>query len=351
MTIHGITRTLSVAALIALVGCTGGTAAPAKPAAGASPANGGSSAPAVTIRSASAWPIDNLATMAFMELFKQRLEEKSNGSIKVNHLGGPEVMAPGDLLEGVKKGTVDMIVTATSYYAGDLPVGAATGSLDPEKAPAAGTDPRVLKLLDQASADYGVKFIGLAYRGEVFYIFANRAMRTRQDFQGATIRSVGPNARLVRALGASPSDIAPQELLTALQNKIVDGAQRGPAQVIQFQETRYYTHVVKPGLYDAASVPVWMNQAAWDKLSADQKKLISDVAAEMNQKSHDFAATRSNAELKRLETEFGYQVAQLDQPSIDALVKARREIVELDVMPKADPKYREDLQYVLDTYY
>jgi C4-dicarboxylate-binding protein DctP len=344
MTGRRIACALVGVALVASLGCAGqGAGSQAKSASGG--------ATALTIRSASAWPIDNLATVAFTELFKKPLEDKSNGAIKINHLGGPEVMAPGDLLEGVKKGTVDMIVSATGYYAGDFPLGSATGSLDPDKARSAGTDPRVLKMLDQASADHGVKFVGVAYRGEVFYIFSNRALRTQDDFKSATIRSTGPNARLIRALGAAPSDIAPQELLTALQNKVVDGAMRGPAQVLQFQETKYYTHVMKPGLFDAASVLVWMNQGAWDKLSADQKKLITDTAAEMNEKSHEFVASRSAADLNKLETEHAYQVVQLDQRGVDALSKARKEIVEQDVIPKVDPKFHEDLRYVLATYH
>jgi TRAP-type C4-dicarboxylate transport system substrate-binding protein len=352
MRIRSSARALLGVALVAVLGCTGGgTGAQSKPAAGTTPSTGGSSTATLTIRSASAWPIDNLATVAFAELFKKPLEEKSNGSLKINHLGGPEVMAPGDLLEGTKKGTVDMIVSATGYYAGDLPIGSATGSLDPDKARGAGTDPRVLKLLDQGSADYGVKFIGVAYRGEVFHVFANKALQTPEDFKGTTIRSTGPNARLIRALGAAPSDIAPQELLTALQNKVVDGAMRGPAQVIQFQETRYYTHVMKPGLFDAASVLVWMNQGAWDRLSADQQKLIMDVAGEMNAKSHEFVASRSAADLKKLETEHSYQVVQMDARSVEALSKARKEIVEQDVIPKVDAKYHEELRYVLNTYH
>ncbi len=119
---------------------------------------------------------------------------------------------------------------------------------------------------------------------------AKKQLASAQDFRGLKIRT--PESPVleagIRALGADPTAIPFPDTYAALRDGTVDGmeANLGLIQTVKYYEVAdFLTNNVN--LWPFPTVLV-MNQDAFDNLSADQQKIITDVAATIPGFSIDF---------------------------------------------------------------
>jgi tripartite ATP-independent transporter DctP family solute receptor len=126
-------------------------------------------------------------------------------------------------------------------------------------------------------------FIGLTFydSGARSIYTVNRPVRTLDDLKGLRIRVQQSDMmeQMVRALGAEPVGIAFGQVLTALQTKLVDGAENNwPSYVTtgHHKIARYYTatrHTMGPEV-------VIMSPRAWAELSPEDRAIFRTAARE-----------------------------------------------------------------------
>jgi tripartite ATP-independent transporter DctP family solute receptor len=135
------------------------------------------------------------------------------------------------------------------------------------------------QLIDGFAADAKVRTLG-AWSAGMRHFTANKAIRTPADLGGLRMRFPNSPQFLMnaKALGASATEVAYEELFLALQQGTVDG-QENPITNIKALNLPEVQDFISLSSHQANSNLVIIGQSKWDELSADQQKVLSDAVA------------------------------------------------------------------------
>lgn len=133
------------------------------------------------------------------------------------------------------------------------------------------------KILD-ASKDKG--FIGLTYYdGGARSFYAAKPIKSPEDLKGMKIRvQPSPTAvEMIKLMGASPTPLAYGELYTALQQKVVDGAENNQTALTLARHgevAKFYSEDEHTMIPDVLVI----GQKSWDKLTPEQQQALKKAA-------------------------------------------------------------------------
>jgi tripartite ATP-independent transporter DctP family solute receptor len=136
------------------------------------------------------------------------------------------------------------------------------------------------ELLD---AGQNIRLVGLTYydAGTRSFYTKDRPILHPDDLQGMKIRVQESPASLqmVNMLGGSATPISFGELYTALQQRIVDGAENNPPSLYL---TRHYEVVDYYSLDEHTAVPdmLFASQFTWERLTDEEKEILRNAAQE-----------------------------------------------------------------------
>jgi len=250
----------------------------------------------ITIKVGHGIPEDTAMHQAWVK-FKEIIEEKSEGKIKVAIYPNQQLGGDRELTEAVQMGNVTMTAPSSAplanfckeFYVLDYPFlfedrETVYRVLDGE----AGSS--LLELLSSA----GIK--GLAFWENGFRnITSNIPIRTPDDLRGLKIRTMENDLHIAawQMLGSNPTPIAFGELYTALQQKTVD-AQENPFELIynnKFYEVQKYAtktrHIYSPYV-------VIMNEEFYNNLAPEYQELISETIKEVTDYQRELAEANEN---------------------------------------------------------
>lgn len=149
------------------------------------------------------------------------------------------------------------------------------------------------KLMDTLPAQ---GLVGLAYWENGFFNATNskHPIVKVEDFNGLKFRSIQAKItqETIKALGANPVPLAVPELYTALETRTIDG-QGTPNAVIaalKLYEVQKYLSTTQHTY--GAFIPL-VSKKFWDKLTADQQKILKDAAIEA--RTHQRQVARDQA--------------------------------------------------------
>jgi tripartite ATP-independent transporter DctP family solute receptor len=216
--------------------------------------------------------------------FAEVVEQKSGGKIKVRVF--PSGQLGGDLpnISALQGGTLDLMVlnagllssNVKDFAVFDLPFLFNT----PEEADAIADGPVGKKMFDklQEKGLVGLGYFDLGFRNVTN---SKRPISKLEDFSGIKLRVLQSPLfiDLFNTLGANTVAMPFPEVYTALEQKVIDG-QENPFTVIRdskFSEVQPYLSVTRH-VYNPQSVI--MSKKTWDKLSADEKKIVQEAADE-----------------------------------------------------------------------
>jgi len=300
---------LAAIAALSLTACGGnaktntateGTTAAATTAAAGETTKGGESKeasstdPQVTLVYAEVNPLDTIVGKTD-QAFKDKVEELSGGSIKIDLQASGVLGAENDVLDNMLGGggTIDMsrisAFALTSY-------GANKSKLLSIPYTFAGRD-HYWKFVKSDLApeflmephDIGLGVRGLFYGEEGFrHFFSKKPINSIDDIKGLKIRvSSDPvMTGMVSALGANATVVSMNELYSALQTGVVDAAEQPIANYKgnAFQEVA--PNIILDG-HTLGAIQVIISDASWDKLTENQQKAMTEAAkyaSEFNQK-------------------------------------------------------------------
>ncbi|PPK81669.1 tripartite ATP-independent transporter DctP family solute receptor [Lacrimispora xylanisolvens] len=300
---------LAAIAALSLTACGGtaktntaakGTTAAATTAAAGETTKGGESKeasstdPQVTLVYAEVNPLDTIVGKTD-QAFKDKVEELSGGSIKIDLQASGVLGAENDVLDNMLggAGTIDMsrisAFALTSY-------GANKSKLLSIPYTFAGRD-HYWKFVNSELApeflmephDIGLGVRGLFYGEEGFrHFFSKKPINSIDDVKGLKIRvSSDPvMTGMVSALGANATVVSMNELYSALQTGVVDAAEQPIANYKgnAFQEVA--PNLILDG-HTLGAIQVIITDSTWDKLTENQQKAMTEAAkyaSEFNQK-------------------------------------------------------------------
>jgi TRAP-type transport system periplasmic protein len=241
--------------------------------------------------------------VAGMKKFKETVEARSGGKIKVQLYLNGSLGSDQATLSSLKGGTVDMAVMNSGILASEvkaLEVFDFPFLFNNEKEADAIVDGPIGQKMHAALDAKGI--IGLSYWELGFRNITNskRALTKVEDVEGLKLRVIpNPiNVDWVKALGANPTPMPFTEVYAALEQKAIDG-QENPISVIaanKFWEVQKFIALTNHQ-YNPQSVI--FSKKVWDTLSPVDRKLIEEAAdsAVKEQRTAARAALAANLDL------------------------------------------------------
>jgi TRAP-type transport system periplasmic protein len=265
---------------------------------------------AVTLRVSSSDPVDeNAAHYLWFAKFAARLKETVGDRIKFDYFPNSQLGKEADVVQQVKIGSTDMMVTGSSIWATVAPE---FGMLDlgymfdsyPHAAKAMDSDAG--KALEKILADRtGVMVIGWGFHFGARSVYTRKAVAHVSDLKDVKLRVLPAPAfvETFKAMGAIPTPIPVNELYTALQTGVVDGFEHDPGtclslKLYEIAKFCFLTeHLFSP-------MGAFVGKRALAKIPDDLKPAFLQAAAAATSEQRAIALDKTKTEIAQLQ-QFG----------------------------------------------
>ena len=255
----------------------------------------------------------------------EEIKKRSNGKYQIDVYPASQLGKENDINQGLSLGTVDIIISGSSFAAKSFPRIGVTYypyTFRDVDHLLAYTKSDIYKELTKGYAEKsGNEIIATTYYG-TRHTTSNKPIAHCADMKGLKMRVPDVPAYLAmpRACGANTAPIAFAEVYLALQNGTVE-AQENPLTTIEAK--KFYEvqkNIVLTGhIVDHLNTVV--SGALWKKLSDAEKKMFTDVAQEAASKASMDVAAREK-ELVKVFKDKGLTVNEVDTKEFrDAVLK------------------------------
>lgn len=269
--------------------------------------------------------------------FKELVEEKSEGKIKVNVFFDAALGDDIKMTEALQAGTQEITIPSTSPLVGmlnDFAVFDLPFIFNSNEEADAILDGEVGQKVMDKLPELGL--VGLGYWENGFRQITNskRPIEKAEDLQGLKLRTMQNEVHLeaFEVFGANPTPMAFSEVFTALENNTIDG-QENPIPTIysqRFHEVQDYmtisNHVYTPYI-------VLVSKKFWDGLSEEEQQILQEAATE----ARDY-----QRQLNRDENERMLNILQEEGLQVNELPDSERERLQEMLQPTLD-KYAEEI--------
>jgi len=268
--------------------------------------------------------------------FKEEIEKRSGGKIKVDIITDNKMGTPKDALESLQLGAVQMGVNTPAYTQGSVKEHMIWAMpylfKDRDTWQKFAYGPLGKELGDKIEP-FGIKFLSWCSAGGRGFI-SKKPLATPVDFSGLKIRSIPDPVvvEIIKSFSAQPVVMNIQEVYTSLQQGVIDGSELSIELVTAFkfnEVAKYYTetaHNGTPGM-------VLTNLAWWNK----QPKVVQDLIEDVVQKNYikandDFYAKVDPLSTQQQQTVSGKVLTDkgvtIVKPDIAAFKKASAPVIE-----------------------
>lgn len=253
----------------------------------------------------------------------EEIEKRTDGRYKIDVFPASQLGKEADINQGLKLGTVDIIVSGSSFAARDYPPIGVTYYPYIFRSPEhliAYTKSDIFKKLAKGYEDKtGNVITAVTYYG-TRHTTSNKPITKCADMKGLKIRVPDVPAYLAmpRACGANTTPIAFAEVYLALQNGTVE-AQENPLTTIEakkFFEVQKYI-VLTGHIVDHLNTVV--SKSLWGKLSDEDKKIFSDVMGEAAERATKIIEEREGQLVAQFK-EKGISVTEVDKADFEKTV-------------------------------
>jgi C4-dicarboxylate-binding protein DctP len=224
------------------------------------------------------------------EKFGRKLAEvlpaATNGRVEVQVFPGGQLGSPAAMIEGLQLGTVEAYENPADFFTGvDARFGVFSIPFlfkDTTQANKVLGDPEFNDYVLTMAEAKGLVGVNLAVAAESLYFGAKKPLRTIEDFKGLKLRVNATPAERARmaALGATAVPMGLPEMITSLQNGVIDGTMSGISIFTNFNlqnvgKTLLETHDTLLVSFGAMSKP-WL-----DKLPPDLRQIVVSEARKL----------------------------------------------------------------------
>ncbi|MDB5897919.1 MAG: dicarboxylate transporter, DctP subunit [Ramlibacter sp.] len=216
--------------------------------------------------------------------FAEVVKAKSNGRIEVQVAPSAQLGDDAAMVTALRTGALDISANSQGAVANAVPEYAAFGMPFLFASPAAAfklLDGPLGKELADRSVEKGMILLGTWDNGIRHMTNSKRPITRVEDMKGLKMR-VPPDATLVdimKALGAESQQVKFAELYVALQQGVVDGQENPLANIHASKLYEVQKHLALTN-HQFQMTPLLMSKRTWDKLSAADRKIVQDAAAE-----------------------------------------------------------------------
>jgi TRAP-type C4-dicarboxylate transport system substrate-binding protein len=212
----------------------------------------------------------------YLEVFLNNVNTKLEGEVRIEWLGGPEVIGVMEQADAVKNGVVDMELIQGRGMASSLMPVCMAGDLSQ----LTGNEEResgAFEVWDEAYGEFlNSKYLGMMDNGANGFSFLfNKPVTTLDDIKGTKVRVYGMYQSIAEAFGASPVVVPLNELYTALQRNVVEGYITPIPNLFEYMLYEVTDYLVEPWFFQVTSA-TYMNLDVWNSLSQHAQDVINE---------------------------------------------------------------------------
>ncbi|MGN0157971.1 MAG: TRAP transporter substrate-binding protein [Brotaphodocola sp.] len=274
--------------------------------------------PEITLVMAEVNPLDTIVGMTDSK-FKEEVEKLSGGSIKIDLQASGVLGSENDVLDTMLGGGGTIDISRISAFALTSYGGEKSSLLSIPYTFVnrdhfwnfADSDLAQEFLLEPQENGAGVR--GLFYGEEGFrHFFTVKEVKTLADLAGMKLRvSNDPIMNgMVEGLGASPTVVAFNELYSALQTGVVDGAEQPIANYKSNAFPEVAPNLILDG-HTLGAIQVIITDEAWDKLTPEQQDVLMEAGKAASAYNRQISEEKENEVLDALKAE-GVNVVEVD---------------------------------------
>jgi TRAP-type C4-dicarboxylate transport system substrate-binding protein len=223
-------------------------------------------------------------------MFTDKVEKKLGSKIKIEYLGGNEVIPAFSLFEMLGKGAVDVAAIPANYAKPYLPIADTLHltRLTPWKERENGAYDIWRNAFRKALK---IEFLGHVTTNYPFQLYTNFEVKQLSDFAGKAFRSAPVTVPFLKALKAGPVSMPPGEIYSALERKVVMGYNWPTLGMLELGLAEVTKYRIDPGFYPV-DVCVYFNSATWNKLPRDVRSEIENIMKDLEKDIHNYYAKK-----------------------------------------------------------
>ena len=261
---------------------------------------------AIRWRLASSFPKSLDTIYGAAEVFAHQVKAMSGGKFEISVHAAGELMPPFGVVDGVQQGTVEVAHTAPYYFFGKnecfalgcaIPFGLNSRQMTAWMYEGNGT-----KLMREFYAkDNIINFVG-GNTGAQMGGWYRKEIKSLRDMKGLKMRIGGFAGKVLERLGGVPQNIPGGEIYAALEKGTIDATEWvGPYDDQKLGFVKVAPNYYYPGFWEgSAQLDFFINDKAFNGLSAENKAIIQSAAAEAHTTMQARYDARNPMALKQL---------------------------------------------------
>ena len=266
-----------------------------------------------------------------VELFKQIVEDKSAGNVKVEIYPNNQLGNQRDVVEGIQLGTIQMsnIASVMAGFVRELNIFELPFLFENREHFYAVLDSTIGENLRPVLEKRGFHLMGYFDAGIRHVMTVERPINSIGDLKGLKIRMMENPLHLAafKAFGASPLPMAYSELYTALEQHVIDGAEAANTNYLSKKFYEPAPNWAQVGWIHLIEYVI-MSRYFYDRLPLEFKRIIDEAAYVMIQKERQWYGENDEKALLMLEDE-GVKITHPDRtPFVEASQKVYKEWAE-----------------------
>lgn len=283
------------------------------------------------------WPKNFPALGTGANDFARRVEQLSNGRMRIRVHGAGELVPAMEVFDAVAAGTAEMGHSASYYWRGKVaasqfftavPFGMNTTEMNAWLYHGGGQE-----LWDEIYANHNLKPFPVGNTGAQMAGWFKKEINSLADMQGLRLRLPGLAGEAMNAIGVTTVNMPGSEIFTSLQTGVLDAADWvGPYNDMAFGLHQvadyYYTSVWNE---PTAVLEGTVNLDAWNALPEDLQDVIREAARASNLAMISEFAYRNAQALETLVDEHGVQLRTFPEDVMQALHGSSQEVIQRQV--------------------
>ena len=273
-----------------------------------------------------------------MNVYKEwakKIEDATNGSIKITFYAAGTLIPPQDVISGVQSGLADIADATLSDQADIFPL---TPTIQLPFMPLGDAESGYdiwMKLIDkfpEMNSEYkDFKILFRTTTGSYALHTSKGPVRVPEDLKGVKIYATGGLADVMGKIGAAPMSMTAQDWVMSLERGLLEGMWMNFQGVYEMKCHEFLPyHTIFPSGVSLGMALVIMNLDSWNKLPPDVQKVFDDLSLWATER------VRQVAEMEAYES------------AITAMEKAGQTIVRLT--PEEEKLWRDVAMPVIEEY-
>ncbi len=280
----------------------------------------------------STWPRDFPGLGTSAQRVSKRIEELTEGRIKVTYYAAGERVGAFASFDAVASGNAQAYIVADYYWKGKhpgwayftaVPFGMTYTEIDAWIKYGGGQ-----QVGDELGDGFGIKCWAVGNTGVQMGGWFNKEINSTADFKGLKMRIPGLGGDVLAKLGASPVSLPGGQIYENLVSGAIDATEWvGPWNdyFMKFYEAAKFYYY--PGMHEPGSqLSFGMNKAWYSKLSKTDQALLEAACNEENARQMAETNNNNGVYLTKLIKEHGVKLKKFNDETYDGFGKAAKEV-------------------------